>query len=72
MEVAKPLITQYPIVTDGDGNVTSLGSIPQPTGPCFTQGYFRSEDVTGLDANGLTDIGGTIVTGDLTTGTFKF
>jgi hypothetical protein len=72
VEVALPLITQYPITTDGDGNVTNLGALKQPTGPCFTQGYFRSEDVTGMDAAGLADINGTIVTGNLTTGTFKF
>lgn len=72
VEVAKPLFTQYAITTDGDGNVTSLGDIPQPTGPCFTQGYFRAEDVVGLDAAGLVDIKGVSITGNLTTGTFKY
>ena len=72
VETAVPLIVQYRVITDVSGNVTSLGVVPVPSAPCFTQGYFRCEDVVGEDAPGFVDIGATIVTGNITTGLFKF
>lgn len=72
VETAVPLFTQYRVITDASGNVTSLGIVPLPSAPCFTQGYFRCEDVVGEDAAGFVDIGAVIVTGTLTTGLFKF
>lgn len=73
-ETAVPLVTVYAITTDASGNVTSLDErgIAQPTGPVYTGGMFRSEDLTGFDAAGMTDIKGVIVTGNLTTGMIKF
>lgn len=74
-EVAVPLITEYPITTDASGNVTSLGG-DQPgtmlTAPVWTQGNFRCEHIPNLDANGLADIGGKILTGTIDTGEFRF
>ena len=72
VETAVPLIVQYRVITDVSGNVTSLGVVPMPSASCFTQGYFRCEDVVGEDAPGFVDIGATIVTGNITTGLFKF
>ena len=72
VETALPLITQYRVITDVSGNVTSLGIVPMPSAPCFTEGNFRCEDVVGEDAAGFVDIGATIITGNITTGLFHF
>ena len=72
VEVAVPLITQYRVITDASGNVTSLGIIPMPSAPCFTEGNFRCEDIVGEDAPGFVDIGAIIITGNITTGLFHF
>lgn len=73
-ETAVPLITMYAVTTDVNGDVTNFSSFggTSEAAPVYTGGYFRSEDLTGLDAAGLTDIKATIVTGDLTTGMIKF
>lgn len=72
-EVALPLITQYPVVTDASGNVTNLGgSGTRSYAPCYTDGPFRCEDIDNLDAPALVDIKGVLIVGDLTTGVFKF
>lgn len=67
-EVAK-LILRYAIVV-ASGVITGLGSQGEASlsAPAFVGGFFRSEDLTGLDAAGLADFGGRIVYGDLTTG----
>lgn len=58
--------------TDANGNITVGGGNvlgqTQDSIAVFVGGYFRSQDVTGLDAAGLADLGGHIVWGDLTTG----
>lgn len=73
-ETALPLILEYAITTDADGNVTFATDVggKQPTAPCFTRGDFRTEHIPNLDAAGLVDIGGKIITGSLSTGHFKF
>lgn len=73
-ETAVPLILEYGITTDADGNVsfaTDVGG-KLPTAPVFTRGDFRTEHIPNLDANGLADIGGKILTGDIDTGHFRF
>ena len=72
VETAVPLITQYRVTTDVSGNVTSLGIVPMPSAPCFTEGNFRCEDIVGEDAPGFVDIGAVIITGNITTGLFHF
>jgi len=67
-------ILQYPCVTDANGNVTNIGEwgYPEPSTPVFTQGYFRCQELTGLDANAVTKMGGRLVEGSVTTGLFRF
>jgi hypothetical protein len=50
-------ILAYDCTTDGSGNVTLGGGdwgVTQKTAPAFFKGFFRSEDLTGLDANAVT------------------
>lgn len=74
VETAVPMITMYAVTTDANGDVTNFSTFggTSESAPVYTGGYFRSEDLTGLNAAGLTDIKGIIVTGDLTTGMIKF
>jgi len=67
------LVLQYSIVVDGTGLVT-IGNEPvaKKTAPCYTRGDFRSEDLVGLDAPGLLEMGGHIVVGTLVTGHITF
>lgn len=64
------VILQYSVTVDGSGNITIEGEwgITRKTAPVFVAGYFRTEDLTGLDAGGVTNLGGCVVKGDLTTG----
>ena len=68
-EVARA-IAQYDMTSDGSGNVTitnERGSTVSKLAPVYVEGYFRTEDLTGLDANGAADLG-YIFVGDTTTG----
>jgi Bacteriophage lambda head decoration protein D len=68
-EVAK-FVLQYDVATDAAGNVSIGGGDwgwTQPTAPVFLSGYFRSTELTGLDAPGVTDLG-RIVSGSLADG----
>lgn len=69
-------VLRYDCATDSSGNITfgtaATGGPYQQTSksaPVYTSGSFRTEDLTGLDANAVTDLGrlteGTIVTGIL-------
>jgi hypothetical protein len=74
VETALPLITQYAVTTNADGNVTNFdqwGGVDS-SAPCYTRGDFRTEDLANLDAAAVTDIKATIVTGNTTTGHLKF
>lgn len=44
----------------------------QLTAPAFFEGCFKSEDLVGLDANGLTDLGGKVLFGTITAGYVQF
>lgn len=74
VEVARPLVTQYAVTTDANGKVTNLNTfgVLEDSAPVYTGGYFRTEDLTGFDAAGVTDIKAVIIQGDLTTGLIKF
>jgi hypothetical protein len=69
LEVARG-IAMYSIVTDSSGNVfygTSAVSEQGAfdlTAPIYVSGDFNVADLTGLDANGLADLGGHLIYGD--------
>lgn len=70
-------ILRYDAVSDASGNIT-LGSGPAGTTEhagmtvkavdAFFSGYFKASELVGLDAAGLTAMGGHIVSGSITTG----
>lgn len=71
-------ILRYACTTDSDGNIL-LGStgdfeFPEmrPDANTFISGIFKSEDLVGLTMGALTDLGGTILSGDLETGLIRF
>jgi hypothetical protein len=67
-EVAK-VIAMYDFTVDVSGNVflSHEKSVARKLAPAYCEGYFRTEDLTGLDAAGVADLG-RIVSGDLTAG----
>jgi hypothetical protein len=68
-EVAK-FILQYDVTTDASGNISIGGgdwAWTQPSAPVYLSGYFRSTELTGLDAAAVTDLG-RIVSGSLADG----
>ena len=44
----------------------------QLTTPAWFGGVFKTQDLVGLDAAGVTDLGGKVIFGDLTTGYVRF
>lgn len=68
------VILQYPCATDVNGNVTNMGEwgFAEPTAPAFTQGYFRAQELTGLDVPAVEKMNGLLTEGSVTTGLFKF
>jgi hypothetical protein len=68
-EVAKGIL-QYDLTTDASGNHTLGGGSQgetQQTAPVLMSGYFRTSEMTGLDAAGITDLG-KLVSGSLADG----
>lgn len=68
-------ILKYPCVTDSAGKVDLDGSglSLQIIQPVYVGGFFRIEELTGLDANAVTKLGGAIVQGVVAgPGIFKF
>ena len=63
----------YPCTVDNGGVITMIGTTGQTymAAPMFIGGYFKCEDLVGLDAGGLAAIFGTVVSGTLTTGIVK-
>lgn len=69
-------ILEYPTTTDASGRTTAgtgafFGST-QPYVTAFYSGTFNCADLTGLDANAVTKMGGLLVAGTVTVGTFRF
>lgn len=64
-------ILQYACTTDYLGNITILGEFGQTwkTAPAWMSGYFRIQDLVGLDANAVTLLAANIVSGTLTSTT---
>jgi Bacteriophage lambda head decoration protein D len=68
------VVAMYDCTTDANGNVTlahehAAGTLRQ-TLPVWIGGYFRAEDLTGLDAGAVTAFG-RMVTGTVTNGLLK-
>lgn len=72
-QVAKAILT-YSITTDASSNITVLGEFGQTQKACpvFISGFFRTADLTGLDAAGLTNLGGSLKSGTLSAGIIAF
>lgn len=55
------VIAQYDMYSDGTNvSITSAGALlpgeTATTAPCYVAGFFKCSDLTGLDANGITDM----------------
>lgn len=65
-------ICPFACVSDASGNITIQGGnilgTTEDTIAIFISGYFLTADLTGVDAAGVTDMGGHLVWGDYTTG----
>lgn len=69
------LINRYDVSTDADGQITrgpqtggDEHGLTQTTSPVYIGGTFKTEDLSGLDSNGLADAHARVIVGDLTTG----
>lgn len=64
----------YTCTVDASGNISGLGEFYQTlkNTPLFMGGIFRTQDLTGLDANAVTKLGGVLIEGSVTTGIFRF
>lgn len=67
------LILRYACVTDASGNITLLGEQGQTykAVPAFMNGFFKTSELTGMDANAVTKLGAALVSGNLTTGIIR-
>lgn len=67
-------ILQYAVVTDGAGLATIANEqgLQQKAVPMYIGGIFKTTDLTGLDANAITKLGGNLVTGVLADGIFQW
>ncbi|HEV7213706.1 MAG TPA: head decoration protein [Chloroflexota bacterium] len=72
-QVAKGIL-QYAVTTDASGNVTLAGEFGQTSkaAPIYFSGSFRTQDLVGLDAGAVTNLGGSLAEGSLTTGIVRF
>lgn len=55
------VIAQYAMYSDGTNvSITEAGALnageTETTAPCYIAGFFKCSDLTGLDANGITDM----------------
>lgn len=66
-------ILRRPAITDASSNITnSEWGIPSLAASMFTQGAFRTQDLTGFDANAATKLGGHFIEGTVTTGIYSY
>lgn len=73
-QIPKLILTQSS-VTDASSNVTRAGehgATYKHAPAYFPKGTWRSQDLTGLDANALAILQGSLAQGDLTTGLVDF
>jgi hypothetical protein len=70
------VILAYSCVADEVGAITLVGEHGQThlNAPVYVGGgaIFRTQDLTGLDAAGVADMGAVVIHGDLTTGLLRF
>jgi hypothetical protein len=73
VEVARA-IAMYDLTTDGSGNVTIANdrSLAESTGPVYIGGIFRTSELTGLDDDAVTQLGGQLTSGNASDGVLKF
>lgn len=63
------VVAMYDFTVDGSGNVflAHEKNVARKLAPVYCEGYFRTEDLTGLDATAISALG-RLVTGDTTAG----
>lgn len=70
------VILAYAAQTDASGDLVNASEWPgvvENTVPAYTQGTFRTQDLTGLDANAVTKLAGALLQGPVSgPGLFKF
>lgn len=68
-------VLKYGCSTDASGNITILGEhgITHKSAPAYMpgSGYFKTAELVGMDAAAVTDLGASLVAGDLTSGIIK-
>jgi hypothetical protein len=66
-------ILAYGCSTDAQGNVTLIGEhgAVQKHAPAYMEGYFKTSELVGMDANAVTKLGAALVSGDLTSGIIR-
>lgn len=67
------VIAQYDMFSDGTNvSITSAGALntgeTETTGPCYISGFFECAELTGLDANGVTDMKARLIGANLVSG----
>lgn len=67
------VIAQYDMYSDGTNvSITSAGALlpgeTATTAPCYIAGFFKCSDLTGLDANGITDMRARLIGANTTSG----
>ena len=64
------VILRYGCTVDANGNLTLVGEWGQTQkfAPAFMQGYFRTQELVGLDAAAVGQLAGTLVEGTVTNG----
>jgi hypothetical protein len=77
-ETAKYLL-KYACATDAAGNITfggqsgaDVAGVSSKTAPVYYGGVFKTSELVGLDANGVTDLNGVLLQGTATDGVLKF
>lgn len=69
-------ILKYACVTDGSGNITLTGTAEfgqtSKSAPAYFDGAFKTAELTGLDANAVTVLGGHLVSGTVSSGVLVF
>jgi len=74
------MILMYQCVVDASGNVslgtsTTGGEFSQTFGkaaPAYMMGIFRTQELSGLDANAVTKLSGLLLEGTVASGVFRF
>lgn len=67
-------ILEYACHVSPTGEITLPGEWggTVPAAPVYIAGYFRTEELTGLDSGGIGDLAGRLTEGDTSTGEFHF